>query len=297
MQMRLYNISYFLREGIHSIFTHRFLSLAAMGVITACLLLMGSFTLVAVNIDSVLEDVENKNEIVAYVDETFSYEAARAIESEISELSSVTEISFKTKAEALRDFKADFGEESELLDGLEERNPLRDRYIIKIKDIRDTKTVSEELEEIAGIAKVSERSDISDKIVQVRDGATAICITLIVILMLVSIFIISNIVNLTMFNRREEIAIMKMIGATNGFVRIPFVIEGVCIGMAGAIIALLLQWSVYQYIVESALSSMSFFATVPFGSVVWYIVLMFFLTAVLVGGLGSAITIKKFLKV
>ncbi|MBR5542733.1 MAG: permease-like cell division protein FtsX [Oscillospiraceae bacterium] len=295
--MRLYNISYFLREGIHSIFTHRLLSFAAMGVITACLLLMGSFSLVAVNIESVLEDVENKNEIVAYVDETFSEDAARAIEYEIEEIDEITEITFTTKDEALESFKESFGDESELLDGLDSRNPLRDRYTVKIEDIRKTRDVAEKLRAVEGIAKVSERSDISEKIVQVRDGATAICVVLILILMFVSVFIISNIVNLTMFNRREEIAIMKMIGATNGFIRFPFVIEGLLIGISGAVLALLLQWAVYEYVVAGALSSISFFETVPFGSAAGGIALMFFATAVLVGGLGSAITLRKFLKV
>ncbi len=295
--MKLYNFTYFLREGISSIFSHRLMSVAAMSVITACLLLMGSFSLVAVNIDKLLEDIENKNEVVAYVDETLSEEAARAIKSDILAIPEIASAEYMTKTEALEKFKEDFGDESGILDGLEERNPLRDRYTVTLRSIHDTQAAADALGQVEGIAKVSARSDISDKIIQVRDVTTVICAVLITILILVSVFIISNTVNLTMFNRREEIAIMKMIGATNGFVRIPFVIEGLLIGIAGATLAMLLQWGVYEYVVASALSSISFIAAVSFGDTVWYILAMFYGVGILVGGAGSAITLRKFLKV
>ncbi len=295
--MRLYNISYFLREGIHSIFTHRLMSIAAMSVITACLLLMGSFSLLAANVNRLLADVESKNKVVAFVDEAYSEEDSRALEAEVLAISEIASAEFMTKQEALDSFKEDFGDESELLDGLDERNPLRDRYTVTLHRIEDTQKVADALKEIPGIAKVSARSDISDKIIQVRDVVTVICTALIIILILVSVFIISNTVNLTLFNRREEIAIMKMIGATNGFVRIPFVIEGLLIGIAGAVLSLFLQWGVYEYIVAGALSGISFIPTIPFGDCVGYLAAVFFGTGILVGGVGSAITLRKFLKV
>lgn len=295
--MRLYNITYFLREGISSIFSHRLMSIAAMSVITACLLLMGSFSLVAVNIDKVLEDVENKNEIVVFIDESYTGEQARALESEIVALDDVESAVYMTKEQAFENFKKDFGDESGILEGLEERNPLRDRFTIKLHDIHATKRAAQALEGIEGVANVRARSDISDRIIQVRDVVTAICTVLILILAFVSVFIISNTVNLTMFNRREEIAIMKMIGATNSFVRIPFVIEGLLIGIAGATLALFLQWAVYEYVVAAALSSISFMPNVSFGDIIGYILVMFYGVGVLVGGVGSAITLHKFLKV
>lgn len=295
--MKLYNLSYFLREGIHSIFTHRLMSFAAMSVITACLLLMGSFTLVTANVNRILDDVEEKNKIVAFVDETYTEEASRALEGKLRAIPEISDVEFMTKQQALEDFKADFGEESELLEGLDERNPLRDRYTITLHNIEDTQEVADALAKIEGVAKVSARSDISDKVVQVSDVVTLVCVTLILILVLVSIFIISNTVNLTMFNRREEIAIMKMIGATNSFIRIPFVIEGLLIGIAGAALALFLQWCVYEYIVANALSGISFIPTLPFKECVGYISAIFFGTGIAVGGIGSAITLRKFLKV
>lgn len=295
--MKLYNFSYFLREGIHSIFTHRLMSIAAMSVITACLLLMGSFTLVTANVDRLLDDVEEKNKIIAYVDETYSEEDSRAIEEKIRAIPEISDALYTSKQDALADFQTKFGDEGELLEGLENRNPLRDRYTISLHRIEDTQKAADALATVEGIAKVSARGDISDKIVQVKDVVTIVCISLVLILVLVSIFIISNTVNLTMFNRREEIAIMKMIGATNGFIRFPFVIEGLLIGIAGAALALLLQWAVYEYIVASALSGISFFPTLPFKACVGYVSAIFFGTGIVVGGIGSAITLRKFLKV
>ncbi len=295
--MRFYNITYFLREGFASIFAHRIMSFASMSVITACLVLMGSFSLVAINIDRLLDDVEDKNEVVAYVDETYTEDRARGLEGEIKKIPEIDTISFMTKSTAFQNFKEDFGEEGEILEGLEDRNPLRDRFTVTVKNIRDTKAVADKLGKIDGIAKVSSRSDISDKILQVRDVVTLICFALILILILVSVFIISNTVNITMFNRREEIAIMKMIGASNGFIRIPFVIEGLLLGISGALIALALQWGVYEYVVARALSTVSFIPTVSFKETLWYIAAMFFGLGILVGGVGSAITLRKFLKV
>lgn len=295
--MRLYNISYFFREGIHSIFTHRLMSIASVSVITACLLLMGSFTLVALNVENLMKDIEDKNEVVAYVDESLSDEQARAVGEKIREMPEVQEAVYTTKEEALENFRAEFGDEAGILDGLDDRNPLRNRYTVKLNDIHDTAALEARLREVEGIAKVSARSDISDKIIQVSDVTTVICGALILILVLVSVFIISNTVNITMFNRREEIAIMKMIGATNSFVRIPFIIEGILLGIFGAGIALLLQWGVYEYVVAGALSSISFIPTIAFGDIAGNLSLIFFGVGILVGGLGSVITLRKFLKV
>ena len=295
--MKLYNITYFLREGASSVFSHRLMSVAAMSVIMACLLLMGSFSLVVANIENLLGDIEEKNQIVAYVDETYTEEAALGLEGAIKALGEVSEAQFTNKTDALEEFRNDFGDESGILVGIDDRNPLRHRFTITIKNIENTQKVADQLKEIEGIAKVSARSDIADRIVEVSDVTTLICTVLILILALVSIFIISNTVNLTMFNRREEIAIMKMIGATNSFVRIPFVVEGLIIGLAGATFALLLQWAIYDYVIVEALSTLAFISSVPFGELVWSVTGMFYGVGVVVGGLGSAITLRKFLKV
>ena len=296
--MKWYNISYFIREAVSSIGKHRIMSIAAIGVIAACLLIMGSFVLVAVNVDGMLNEVEAQNEIIAYVDESLPSDEASGLEDSIRAVSDeIYEVNFTSKEEAFDVFKDELGEDGDLLDGMEGDNPLRDRYSIKIDDLTKTQEIADELKGVEGIADVSARSDVSDKIVQIRRIATLACVIIIVVLLSVALFIIANTVNLTLFNRREEIAIMKMVGANNSFVRSPFVIEGLILGIIGAVIALGLLWLLYAYILNTTLKNFQLFELVAFKDVVWNILVAFVATGSVVGGIGSGITIRKFLKV
>ena len=296
--MKWYNITYFMREAISSIGKHRVMSVAAIGVIAACLLIMGSFMLVAVNVEGMLVEVESQNEILAYVDETLPSEEASGLEDAIRDVSTnISQVSYTTKEEALEAFREELGDDSDLLDGIEGDNPLRDRYSVKLHDISKTQEVADALKEVPGIADVSARSDVSDKIVQIRHLATLACVIITIVLLAVALFIIANTVNLTLFNRREEIAIMKMVGANNSFVRSPFVIEGIILGVIGALLALLLQWVLYTYILNTALADFTLFEIVSFSSMFWQLFGSFVGLGALVGGIGSGITIRKFLKV
>lgn len=295
--MKLYNFSYFIREAFSSIVTHRLMSFAAAGVICACLLITGSFFMVAVNVDNILDDIEKQNEIVVFVDDTYDAETAQGLKESIINVPNVAGAEFVSKEQAFENFSKELGEESQLLEGLEEDNPLRHRYTIQLDDISKTAETAEDLEKIQGIAKVNARSDISEKVLQIRSLVTAICLVLIIILLAVSIFIISNTVNLTIFNRREEIAIMKMVGATNGFVRVPFVIEGMLLGVAGACVALVFQWVVYMYVSKTALSGIPMLNVIGFGELFLPLFAIFMGVGVIVGCVGSAITMRKFLKV
>lgn len=297
IKMKLYNLSYFFREAVASIFKHRVMSLAASGVIMACLILMGSFGLVAANIERVLQDVESKNQVVVFVNESYTVDQAKAIAPKIEELPNVVNATYVSKADALEEFRKELGDDSNLLDGLGNDNPLRDRYVITLKDQALTKQTAEALSQVEGVASVQARSDISEKIIQVRSVVTAICLALIIMLLAVSIFIISNTVNLTIFNRREEIAIMKMIGAKNGFVRAPFVLEGLILGLVGAAFAFFIQWGLYEYLMGAALSKFQLFKMIGFADVWKELALVFAGVGVLVGGVGSGITMRKFLKV
>lgn len=296
--MKWYNISYFIREAVSSIGKHRVMSLAAVGVIAACLLIMGSFMMVAVNVESMLREIEAQNEILAYVNDTMDDEDAAEMGDRVRAASEeITEVIYISKADALETFREELGDDSDLLDGLEGDNPLRNRYCVKIKDISKTQEVADALKKVDGIADVSARSDVSDKIVQIRHLATLTCIIIVLVLLCVALFIISNTVNLALFNRREEIAIMKMIGANDSFVRSPFMIEGLILGIIGALLALVLQWILYTYIIKTTLADFALFELISFRSMFWYLLGSFVGIGALVGGIGSGFTIRKFLKV
>ncbi len=296
--MKWYNITYFMREAISSIGKHRIMSVAAIGVIAACLLIMGSFMLVAVNVDGMLDEVEAQNEILAYIDETIPDDEASQLGDSIKAASpEITEIRYTTKEDALKSFREELGDDSGLLDGLDGDNPLRNRYAVKIRDLSKTQEVADAIKEVDGVAEISARSDVSDKIVQIRHLATLACVIIIVVLLAVALFIISNTVNLTLFNRRDEIAIMKMVGANDSFVRSPFMIEGLILGIIGAFLALILLWALYTYLLNTSLENFSLFELIAFKEVFWQLFASFVGIGALVGGVGSGITIRKFLKV
>ena len=213
-------IWYHIREGFRSIFTHGLMSIAAVCMTVACLLIMGSFSLIAINANHVLGDLEDDNQFLAYIDDSLTRAQAQALESQIKAVPNVADIHFVTKEEALANFKAN-QERQDLFDNVES-DTLRDRYEIHVVDIQLMQETVDQVKDIDGIAKVQASLEIADGFVMLRNVATALAIILVVMLVLISISIIANTIKLATFTRREEIAIMKMCGATNWFVRWPF---------------------------------------------------------------------------
>ena len=294
---RKFDAGYYISEGFHSIFTHGFMSFAAVCMIVACLLIMGSFSLLAVNLDNMLGDLEAENEFIAYIDETYTEEQARAIQENIQAINNVSDAQFVTRAEALEDFKA--GRESnELMDDLPAEN-FRDRYRIHVKDIEDMSATVKAVEAVTGVAKVRAALEIAQGFVLVRNIATGVAVVLIAILAVVSLFIISNTIKLATFYRREEIAIMKMCGATNGFIRWPFVVEGLILGMTGAMVAFFAQWGVYQLVAKLVVqgNGLSLVTMLSYGSMAPTILTIFCGTGAIIGVGGSLLAIRKFLQV
>ena len=289
-------IWYYIKEGVRSIFTHGLMSFAAVCMTVACLLIMGSFSLIAVNAGNILQDLEDENEFLAYVDESLSQNEARALQDEIEAIPNVSSVTFVTKEQALQDFIAQ-QETAELFENTSAET-LRDRYRIHVEDIEQLQETADQVKQVNGIADVEASLEIADGFVMVRNVATAIAVILIVMLVVISVFIIANTIKLSTFTRREEIAIMKMCGATNWFVRAPFLVEGVILGLAGGIIAFFCQWGIYGLITRAMMESgiFSIITTVPFGNISHVVLLVFLLVGFAIGGGGSVMAIRKFLK-
>ena len=299
--MKRHETSYFFREGVRGIFLHGFMSFAAVGVIVACLLIMGSFALLAYNLDVMIQEVQGSNEILVIVDETLSRSEAKSLSSEFQHIDNIARADFVTKEEALKEFSGKMEEEDRwLFEGMDENNLLRDRYVVQLEDTGRMQETADKLERLPGVARVTARPDIVDKLGQVRNADNAICLLLIVILMAVSVFIISNTIKLATFDRREEIAIMRVVGATKRFIRWPFIIEGFLLGLMGAVIAFFLQWRIYGMFVNSIqnmLSSITLIQSIPFSEILWPVLAVFLLAGFLAGMGGSVLTIRKFLRV
>ena len=292
-----FDIGYHLSEGFRAIFTHGFMSFAAVCMIVACLLIMGSFSLVAINLDHNLTKLERDNEFLAYIDEAYTEEQARAIQSKLEALPNVATVTFITRQEALDNY-VDRQEERELFEGLPP-TVLRDRYSVHVHDIEQVETTVRLVEGVEGVADVSAALEVAKGLVTVRNMATAIAGILVAILLLVSLFIISNTIRLATFYRRDEIAIMKMCGATNWFIRWPFVFEGIILGLMGALVAFGLQWGVYTMIVKvvAETDGAQLLDLLPFTSMALPVLGIFSGTGLVIGVGGSLVAIRKFLQV
>lgn len=295
--MHKHNFGYFFHEGLANMFSHGFMSFAAIGITVACLVIMGTFTLVAVNADANLKDMENKNEILAYVDDSCSAAEAKALQSQIEKLPNVSSAQYITKKQAMKSFQAQYSDET-MFQNLDP-TIFRDRYAIHLKDLKKTELTVKELSHITGIAKVNAYEDISNGFVTVRNVATVVCIALIMVLFVVSVFITSNTIKLTTFDRREEIAIMRMVGATNGFIRWPFVYEGFMLGLLGAVIAFFLQWALYEAVSRGIANSdtLQLVRVINFHKLWGPVAGCFAGAGILIGVGGSLSAIRKFLQV
>ena len=290
-------LGYLIGEGFRSVFTHGFMSFASVTIIIACLTIMGSFSLLAVNIDAVIEDLEQDNEMLAFVDETVPDDKAKAIEPMLTAINNVASVKFVSREEAMEDFKDEY-ENSSIFDEID-ATVFHHRYIIYLDDIALMAQTKADIEQVEGIADVSAQLEISKGFVTVRNIVSAVSLILIIILGIVSIFIMSNTIKLTTFSRREEIAIMKMVGATNSFIRTPFIIEGLVLGIIGSAVAFALQWGIYSFVGEKVMNSMAniYVTVIPFQQLMMPVGLLFLGVGVFVGLFGGSIAIRNYLKV
>ena len=292
-----HDFSYFFHEGLSNMFSHGFMSFASVTIIMACLIIMGSFSLLSVNIDALIKDLENENEMVAYVDESIEDEAeAAALQSSIEAVPNVASAQFVSRTEAMDNFMSQY--DSDFSVGIDE-DVFRHRFVIQLSDIALMSETKADLEAVDGIAKVLAHLEYADFFVTVRNIVSVVSLVLIVILVFVSVFIMSNTIKLATFGRREEIAIMKMVGATNGFIRWPFVYEGFMLGLLGAVIAFFLQWALYAAVARGVDSNdtLQLIQVMPFSELWAPVAAVFALAGIVIGVGGSLSAIRKFLQV
>lgn len=294
---RRFDIGYHITEGFKAIFTHGFMSFAAVCMIVACLLIMGSFSLVAVNLDNMLGELERENEFLAYIDDSLTEEEARALQATLENLPNVASATFVSREEA-RDAYIERQGNNELFQDLPE-DVLRHRFRIHVLDIEQMETTVMLVSKTDGIVNYQAALEVAKGFVAVRNLATAIAGILIAILFLISLFIISNTIRLATFYRREEIAIMKMCGATNWFVRWPFIFEGILLGLMGALVAFGLQWGVYELIQRAVTENdgVNLITLLPYKQVAFPVLEIFCGTGLVIGVGGSLLAIRKFLQV
>ena len=296
--MKLTNLGYLLKEGIKGIFTHGFMSFAAVCVTVACLLIVGSFSILVYNVNIMVEDLNQTNEILAYVDETLSEADAKSVGTKINMIDNVLRSDFIPREQALEDFIEDHKDEEESFSGLDATD-LRHRFRIVLEDNRQIKETDEAIKNIPGVVKTHAEYELAHGFSTIQDVLHIVSLGIIAVLLAVSLLIISNTVKLAMYDRREEIGIMKMVGATNAFIRLPFVVEGFTLGMLGAALAFGTEWVMYDALIEkiSEVDALQLFKFVPFETLLIPMIVTFAATGMFVGVVGSWTAIRKFMNV
>ncbi len=296
--MKIRTAEYFIKEGFGNIWKNQLMSLASIGTVVASLIIFGIFILFNSNVNYIGQQIQNQQVIKAFIDESMTEEQVEAIGQQIKAIENVEKCELETKAQALENFKEQLGEDNEvLLEGLEQDNPLRDSYIITAKDISHTEQIITQLELIEGIVNIKGEIEVVDLLQKVTNSIQMVSLGIMAVLVLISIFIISNTIKLTVFARRKEINIMKFVGATDWFIRWPFIVEGIIIGFIGAIFALILIGYGYNYTINFIYQNTMIFQLRSISSLLQGLTLIFVLLGISIGTIGSAISIRKYLRV
>ena len=295
--MKLNRTGYLIKEGFKSIFTHGFMSVACILVIVACLLIMGNFALLAVNIDYNIDELEQQNEILAFVDEALSQDEARELQVHLRAIPNVSSVEFVTREQAMENFISGYDDPDMFAEVT--ASWFRHRYLIYMDDLSQMAATKAAVEGVNGIAEVSASLELMQGFITVRNVVSIVSVVLIVILFVVSVFIMQNTIKLATFSRKEEIGIMKMVGASNFFIRCPFVIEGLVLGLLGGAIAFFLQWGIYGLVVDRIMNGAmaNLLHVIPFDMLRLPLLIVFLAVGLVVGTFGSNIAIRNYLKV
>ena len=295
--MRINNIGYLLKEGVKGIFTHGFMSFAAVCVTVACLLIVGSFSILVYNVNIMVDELNKTNEILVYVDSELEDAEARSVGTRINLIDNVLKSEFVSREEALANFVADH-EGDDAFTGVD-ASDLRHRFVVTLEDNTLIEQTAQSLKAVPGVADIRAEYELAEGFSTLQQILQIASMAVISVLLVVSLLIISNTVKLAMYDRRDEIAIMKMVGATNGFIRLPFIVEGFSLGMIGAALAFGIEWAMYDALVSKIdmVDTLQLFSFVKFENLLVPMVTVFVGAGMFVGVVGSWTSIRKFMDV
>lgn len=293
-----YSPLYFIGQAIKGLWRNGVMTFASIAVLMSCLVVMGGFALLVVNIDVNLEQLRLLNQVVVFTDYEATPEQLDVIERQIWNLDNVKSVTHVTKDEALEDMIESEEDASVYSDILGENNPLSDEFIIEYEDVEKVSELSFQLNQIDGIRKISQRIDLATQLESIKNGVLMVFIWFLVILMVISVFIIVNTIKLSVFSRRNEITVMRYVGATGWFITLPFVIEGIILGIIAGGAGYLIEWYAYHYIEKMvANGSMSMLSILSYTDIGGIVLAGFLGVGILTGIIGSVVSLGKYLKV
>ena len=301
--MKWSSFQYLTKQGLHNLRANRLMSLASIGVLTACLLLTGIAGLFSANVNSLVEYLGDQNETVVYLDQGLSDEELAVVDQTLRSMPGLAAVTYVSQEEVLETYKGYMSEYADLFNDFEEDNPFHANYRVVLEDLNQLDEMIAQLEQIDGVYSVSAPTQLSSVFLTIQRAVTYAGWALVAVLALVSVVVISNTIRLTVFARRKEINIMKYVGATNGFIRWPFFVEGTSVGLISGLLAAGLVIGAYALVVNR-IGAMSGFWGPILGSCllsvgqVWPVVLgAFLIFGVVIGSIGTATSIRKYLEV
>ena len=269
---------YLIKEGFRSVKINKLMTIASMGVLICCMLLMGCSVLVSANTTNLLSKIEEQNVIMVFMDDKATQKMTDTAKAQIEKMDNVKEVVFISKDEAWKNQLSEMNaSQREFFENYADQSPLPDTLKVVVGDMQGFDDLVKDLKNLDNVQNIRENSQLAQKLARVRQAVNIICIAVVALLFAVSIFIISNTVRISMFSRKLEISIMKSVGATDGFVRTPFIVEGIVIGILSAGLAELMVWGIYALAMKELSSMVTLFNTgfVPFSSLWWILLIAF----------------------
>ena len=301
--MKASGVRYLVNQGIENIWKNRMMAFASFCVLLASLLLVGISVLFYMNITSMIGGVEDKNEVIVYLDEDTTDSEISEFQGELQKLGNIQSITFYSREQAFEDLKKSMSDYEVLFDSLGDDNPLIDGFRIKIQNIDYISDTITQVEQLDHVYSIRAPMDFVNLLTEIRKIVTLICSVLIIALLIICIVIISNTTKASVFARREEIQIMKYVGATNTFIRVPFFVEGLLTGLLAGAVALVITWFAYDSLVELLTGQADFLSVIgmgsiiPFKNVVGRVTLTYLGAGGLFGALGAIFSMRKHLNV
>lgn len=295
--MSINTVEYFIREVIHSLRRNNWMSVASIGTVAVSLFIFGMFLMLVMNMNKMVDAMESQVQIMVYLEDDFSRDDARELEVDLKKMQGVEKVTFVPKEEAMEKFKERLGDQKTLLDALDETNPLPDSFEVMVVQPEMVKTAAENIEKFEGVNSAKYGQDVMEHLFDITRLIRIFGFALMMVLALATLFIISNTIRLTVFARRKEIAIMKYVGATDWFIRWPFVLEGIVMGFLGSLIASVVLRFTYSGITAKIYDTLAFFPLIPEEPFLNYVTMIVVIGGMIMGAIGSTVSIKRFLKV
>lgn len=294
-------LGYLLGEGFRNVFNNKKSSGASLAIMCATMLIFGVFFLIVENINNMVTNLEEQQGMQVFIKEDATEAQIEQIGEQIKTLNGVNTITYVSKEDALNSMKEKLKDKQSLLSGWDEDNPFRASYVVTLTDLKLSSDIQDEISKIDNIYSIESRDDTINALVTIANGVRIVSAAILILLILISVFIIANTIKLTVHARRKEISIMKYVGATDGFIRWPFIIEGILIGIMAALLSIGLLAIVYALISNSVAQSTIMqkigVNLLSFNNMLNLLIIVYLILGIGIGTIGSSISMRKYLKV